>query len=287
MTPTVLAIGLGALFTFLLAGSAWGSSSDARNGATRAAVILGGLVGAALTFGIVWEALVPGEPLAQGTLARKGDRIDVGAAGPGILSVVARPLEGTPADGKGIVARLLVKGSDTAIHPKPLFRVGDTRPTAGDEAPIKMERLEEKLSVPDLGSGVVVELIDLGPPDRISVEVAFFGRRIPFRLVAIVLSVLAVLMSLFEATAIQSAKRSFVAVTMCGAAVLAWMLQGGVTDENAVSMVLGRLLWSLLLGAIVGTLLPRLILAVMPAPRTRGKAPSNTPGLPPDDPDGV
>lgn len=262
----IAAICFGIMLALIVIWSAANTSADAPSEPLRWAVIVGGIVAAGLCVAVVWECLVPGSPLAEGTLVGTEDRLEIGATRGGVIKLLAEPADGVTKKGQSVIVQLMVTGEDETQRERFEFRLGDKVPDAQDHAPA-LEQLSANVILGPIGDDAIVRLESVEPPATAVISVAFYGRRVPFRLFAIILTILAVLGAFFEAMTPASHRRSFLTVSLASAAALVWLLLDGLTGESPVKVLFGRLLWASVTGMVAGTLGPLLIRSLLPKRR--------------------
>ncbi len=259
----VAAIGLSLVLAAVIFGSALQSSNDAHSSWARWAVVAGGLAAAGLCVAVIWECLVPGSPIAEGILAGPKDQLELGAAQGGVIKLLAEPLPGVETEGTSVIANVMVVSESGTQRQRFEFRLGDKTPKADDTAPA-LDQRTANLILEATDVSAVARLERLEPKGIATLKVSYYGRSVPFRLAAIVLTLLAALAALYEAVVPSTHRRSFLTVSWSAAATLVWMVLDGVTGESPFMVLLGRLVWASVAGMVIGTLGPLLVRKLLP-----------------------
>jgi len=229
------------------------SSKLVANKLIRRLVVLGSIVAAVLAGFLIVETLQPAAPTGEGELKKDGDVIELGNAKGGLLSLECKRLEGVKRTGVSLTVRMVAQGKDGKQNIQTTFQVGDAHK---DLDTSKIADMGINVPLNALGEDAQLTLTKISDDALASVHVSYHPYRFPFYPAFIALLVLVVLAAAYEGAVPSGWKRTFLTVTFSGVAALVWLFETGLTVDDAVWTLWIRFAYAIVIGAVVGTILP-------------------------------
>ena len=236
-------------------------------------VVAGSILAAALGGFLIFDTIYPAAPSVEGELKKDGDVIDLGSVSGGVLYLEAKMLDGVEKPGLAFTVRMIAKGKDGKQPVQANFQLGESgddidNPTVSD--------MGINIGLKALGESTGLKVTKMSNAGLASVHVAYRPYRLPFFPLLIALFVLVVLASAYEGAAPAGWQRSFLTVTVSSVAAFVWLLENGLTSDDSGWTIWIRVAYAIVIGAVVGTLLPALVGRFMPeleAPSKKGAEP--------------